>query len=309
MIFALAACQETPQETPNYEPCIAEDPNIRYYNYSGELPEVTLTKEGRYQLWQDKSYMPYDCGNGEEEVPSVEAYLVESDTPTGCIIVSSGGGYVRLNTQGEGEPIAKLISETYGISVFVLHYRIAPNNYKAILSDQLRAIRFVRFFADDFNVDPDHIAVMGFSAGGHLTLMASEHYDYGKVDCDNIDAISSRPDATILSYPGTTSHEGAFLEGESTEELVNHFDENKGIRLDMPPVFVVHCKDDTITPIEGSYNLVAALEEQGVSCTYHWYKRGGHGFGIGSAETGTNTWTQKLAAWLTEQGFPSAKSE
>lgn len=318
MLLVLGACQreEGPKETtppPEYEPFVEEDPGIQYYTYGEDLSDVAVTEEGYYRLWQDESYTPYALE--EDAVPSISAYLVESETATGCLIISPGGGYVMCNSAAS-ELVAQQISEKFGISVFVLHYRAKPNNYKAILSDQLRAIRFVRYFADDFNVDPNYVGVLGFSAGGHLALMAGEHYDYGKKNGDNIDALSSRPDVVALGYPAASMMgEEAdsvscqnFLNGENTEENRIRFSGEMAIRPDMPPVFVVHSKNDTVVPIQSSYLLVKALEENGLSCTYHWYEKGGHGYGMGDEQTGTADWTDKLQRWLTEQNFPMVNS-
>lgn len=307
-----AACGKKETQTFEYAPFVEEDSAIQYYEYGSDLSDITMTEDGYYQLWQDKSYMPYALK--KEAVPSLSAYLVESEKPVGCLIISPGGGYAMCNS-AVSEQVAQYISEQQGLNVFVLHYRAKPNNYKAILSDELRAIRFVRYFADAFHIDKEHIGVLGFSAGGHLALMAGEHFDYGKSNCDNIDAVSSRPDAIALGYPAASMMgEEAdsvsctnFLNGENTEENRIRFSGEKGIRPDTPPVFVFHCKDDNVVSIEGSYLLVEALEENNISCTYHWYEKGGHGFGLGNEADGTADWTDRLQAWLEKQDYPTAK--
>lgn len=311
MVLLLCACAGMTEDRVEYVPFIEEDPVISYYEYNGKLSEIYMTEEGNYRLWQDKCFVPYALE--DEPIPTITAYLVESQTPVGCLIISPGGGYVRCNTE-VSDVVAKHICETMGFSVFVVNYRTAPNNYKAMLSDELRAIRFIRFYADDFHVDPTHIAVLGMSAGGHLALMAGEHYDYGKTG-DPIDAVSSKPDAIALCYPVVSMHSqyaheisrANFLGMEDTEENRVRFSGELAIRDDMPPVFVIHSKNDNIVSIENSYALVSALEENDISCTSYWYDKGGHGYGIGDNAAGTEGWTERMHEWLEELDFPTAK--
>lgn len=311
VLFA-GGCGYPAEQHPDYAPFIEEDASIRYFEYGDDLANVDFNKARSYNLWRNAEYLPY--AGGQKSVPTITAYLVESNSPVGCVIISPGGGYA-MRSNAEGETVAEYINENLGMSVFVVNYRVAPNNYKAILSDELRAIRFVRFYADDFNIDPDHVAVLGFSAGGHLALMAGEHYDYGKSG-DNIDAMSSRPDAVALCYPVVSlsseyTHEESrtnFLGEDDTQENRTRFSGEFAVRADMPPVFLMHCKDDDVVSIENSYALAAALEENGISCTSFWYEEGGHGFGIGEDLAESNAWLQELRAWLAELGFPERKT-
>ena len=89
-----------------------------------------------------------------------------------------------------------------GLSAFVVHYRVAPYRHPYPLGDAQRAVRLVRHHAKEWNVDPDRIGILGFSAGGHLAASASTHFDEGNPEAvDAVDRQSSRPNASILCYP------------------------------------------------------------------------------------------------------------
>ena len=183
-------------EHPTYMPEVEEDPNVKYREKAGAI-SVSPEEHTSLPLWRNKDYLPYA---DENAVPVIIPYLAESAEPVGCVVIFPGGAYSMLSTGSEGTEAAQYICDHFGLSAFVVKYRFAPSNYRATLTDALRAIRFVRYYAKELNILPEQVAVLGFSAGGHLAMMTAEHYDYGKTG-DAIDAMSSRPDAAFLCYP------------------------------------------------------------------------------------------------------------
>ena len=300
LLLGILLCLAAIPSLAESDPCIEEDTTIKYYSYSSAL-KVDYNKNKSYNLWRNRDYVPYALG--KTSIPTITAYLTKSDAPTGCEIVFPGGGYaMRSNTEAQ---IAQVIQQEWGLSAFVVNYRIAPNHYRAILSDALRAIRFVRYYADDFNVEPSRIAVLGFSAGGHLALMTAEHFDDEKSG-DMIDSVSSRPDLAILCYPVSSMQDGLtheesranFLGDEDDPENRLKFSGETAVREDMPPVFLSHAMDDGTVPIEGSYALQAALERVGIPITVHWYEVGDHGYFVESAGHDAATWQEDIHSWL-----------
>lgn len=297
-------------EHPDYLPEVEEDPNVKYQATPSALT-TDFAKHTPIRLWRKNSYLPYA---GSSSIPTIMPYLVESDEPVGCVLIFPGGAYGMLTTVGEGTAVAEYINKNMGLSAFVVKYRVAPNNYRAILTDALRAIRFVRYYAETLNICPDQVAVMGFSAGGHLAMMTAEHFDYGKTG-DAIDAISSRPDAAFLNCPvGSFVSEythaesrANFLGEEDTQENRIRFSAEFGLRPDMPPVYINHSEDDPVVPIENSYTTVEAMEAAGLSITYQWNATGGHGYGITDPAAFVLDWPQRLQAWLSDLGFAAAK--
>ena len=129
----------------------------------------------------------------------------EADNHNGAaVVICPGGGYGGLAVDHEGNQVAQWFNQR-GVSAFVLHYRLGPqgHHFPTQLADVQRAVRWVRGHAEKYEVDPDRIAVMGFSAGGHLASMSATMFDEkpGHDPVDDIDKLSARPNFAILCYP------------------------------------------------------------------------------------------------------------
>ena len=151
-------------------------------------------------LWEHGA--PYFDESYGQPQPSLTPYLLENgEAGRGCVIVCPGGAYMD-RSECESGCIAQMYRDA-GFNAFVLGYRIRPYKYPAQLLDITRAVRVVRYNAERWGIDPSHIAITGFSAGGHLCVMGTELFDGGLGDAaaDDIDRVSSRPDAGILCYP------------------------------------------------------------------------------------------------------------
>lgn len=257
-----------------------------------------------YKLWENGA--PYfDPAIGQPE-PTLTSYLC-GDKKRGCVIVFPGGAYA-FRAPHEGEPISRMINEA-GVHSFVLNYRVAPYHHPVELTDALRAVRYVRYHADEFNVDPDKIAVLGFSAGGHLAVSAIEHYDYGK-EGDEIDAVSSRPNGGILCYAvvsmSNNTHEGTLhnlLGDDPSPELMKSLSGECSVREDTPPVFIWHTMEDNGVPVSNSLNMCAALKEKNIPCEMHIFPYGAHGLGLAQSVPDTAQWSRLLQNWLLMYGY------
>src|SRR5580658_3186627 len=139
----------------------------------------------------------------DKDVPSISVWLPRPELATGsAVVVCPGGGYGMLAVEHEGKQVAEWLNGL-GIAAFVLKYRLGPRyHHPAMLDDAGRAIRTVRANAAKWKVDPGRVAIMGFSAGGHLASTAGTHFSAGKPDAgDPVGRMSSRPDRIILVYP------------------------------------------------------------------------------------------------------------
>jgi acetyl esterase/lipase len=157
-------------------------------------------------LWPDG--VPAAVGKEPADIPTLTAFLAPKDKATGAaVIVCPGGGYSHL-ADHEGRPVAEWLN-TLGISAFVLKYRVGPRyHHPQPLQDAARAIRTVRARASEWQLDPNRIGILGFSAGGHLAATIGTHFDAGKADAaDPVERVSSRPDLMILTYPVITMRE------------------------------------------------------------------------------------------------------
>ena len=154
-----------------------------------------------------------------------------------------------------------------GITAFVLKYRLGPRYHHPIeLGDAQRAIRLVRSRAREFEISPDRIGMMGFSAGGHLASTTATHFDSGNpAAADPIDRASSRPDFVILGYPVITLempyvHAGSArnLLGDNPDpKLVEELSNELHVTPQTPPTFLFATSDDDVVPVENSVNFYA----------------------------------------------------
>lgn len=236
-----------------------------------------------------------------------------------AVIVCPGGSYFWHDTRTEGEGVARWL-QSNGIAAFVLHYRTAGgfafvsrfrylfrgNQYPDAQNDLRRAITLVQANSERLQVDINKLGAMGFSAGGHLVLSVPE-LDGGK---------KSRLSFVVPMYPVVTfvhpcmhKRSRRALLGEwhkQNKVLCDSLSLERHVRKDLPPVFLVNCKDDPIVKYHNSELLDSALTVAGVPHKYIQYKTGGHGFGAsevkGTAEC--RQWKGEFLKWI-HQLFPS----
>lgn len=260
-------------------------------------------------LWE-KGKTPYFNPEYGQEEPNLTPYLLSGDKKRGAIIVAPGGAYAMKAYQHEGYDVAKRLN-SYGFNAFVIDYRVAPYKYPAITEDILRAVRYVRYHADEMNIDPTKIAVLGFSSGGHLCNSAMCAFDYG-TDGDEIDKVSSRPDAVVLCYPVVTlvedyMHSGSrvrLLGGLPDEEkLATQLSGEKSVKEDTPPCFIWHTQDDDGVSVWNSLNLYSSLVKNNIPSELHVFPHGAHGLGMAPDRNDIGQWPDLLNTWLTNLGF------
>jgi acetyl esterase/lipase len=249
---------------------------------------------------------------GNVQTPTIEVYLPAKQIATGqAVVIFPGGGYSILAYDWEGTDFAKWLN-SQGIAGIVVKYRLPKSasltDPKEVpLMDAQRAIRLVRQNASDWNIAPSKVGVMGFSAGGHLASTLSTQYSH-TVDrtMDAADALSARPDFSILVYPVITFvspaiHSGsmkALLGENQTEELKKRFSAELNVTAETPPTFLVHAGDDTGVPVENSLLYYAALRAKGVAASLHVYPEGGHGFAFGMGKGPVENWRDVLLDWI-----------
>lgn len=263
-------------------------------------------------LWPDGA--PGAKGTEEKDIPTITAYLPASEINTGCaVVVCPGGGYGGLATGHEGVDIGNFWND-HGVAAFVVEYRHAGRGYKhpAPLQDAQRAIRTVRARAEEYNLDPNRIGIMGFSAGGHLASSAGTHFDKGNPDAkDPIERVSSRPDFMILCYPVIAfdkpyTHKGSqrnLLGEDPPAELIEEMSSERQVTAETPPTFLFHTTEDTGVPPQNSVVFYMALKEKGVPAEMHVFQKGRHGIGLGKDVPGSSAWPELCVMWLKTQGM------
>lgn len=265
-------------------------------------------------LWPDGA--PGAKGDKEGDKPTLTIYLPPKEKNTGtAVVIFPGGGYGFLAVDHEGHQIAQWLN-SLGAAGFILKYRHrnsgAGYGHPAPLQDAQRAIRMVRSRAIEWNIDPNRLGILGFSAGGHLTSTAGTHFDKGKSSAkDPVDRVSCRPDFMILIYPVISFtewyvHSGSrknLLGDNPDKDTLESLSNEKQVTAETPPTFLVHADDDSGVPPENSIYFYLALRKAKVPAEMHIYQRGGHGFGLGKKDSAASGWPVCCAGWMKERGL------
>jgi acetyl esterase/lipase len=174
-------------------------------------------------------------------------------------------------------------------------------------------VQLIRSRAQEFQISPNRIGMIGFSAGGHLAGLAGTQFVPGKPDAaDPVERVSSRPDYLILGYPwlGAISSDTSHL---SYCKLFDLMDKCEALRAaytpalfvskDTPPVFIYHTTTDKTVPVEQSVEFYNALVKNGVPAEFHIFANGAHGSGLGKGDAALGQWPNLLENWMRAQGL------
>lgn len=218
------------------------------------------------------------------------------DRPNGAaVLLTPGGGYRWVVVDKEGYEMARWLTAR-GFTAFVLFYRLPGEGWAAgpdaPLADAQRAMRLIRHRARDFAIDPERVAAMGFSAGGHVCASLSTRFA-AKVyqPVDTADRLSAKPHSAAPIYPVVSmdpaiAHPGSreLLLGKSpAAELEALYSPDQQVPADAPPHFLLHAEDDDAVPVENTLRLRAALKARHIPVEMHLFANGGHGFGLRKA--------------------------
>ena len=244
-----------------------------------------------------------------QPVPTLIPYLVQSPHPTGFVIVLPGGGY-EFKADYEGGPIAEWLNQS-GISAGVLDYRVAPYRHPVPLLDARRSIQVVRSRAAEWNVNPNHIGILGFSAGGHLAASTGTHLEsFPEADVDPIGQLNARPDALILCYAvisfGPFGHVGSMenlLGPNPAQPLRDACSNELQVTHHTPPAFIWHTVTDNAVPVENTWLFAQALHAHAVPFEMHLFPDGPHGLALAQDDPAAGQWRALCIRWLKNLGF------
>lgn len=230
-----------------------------------------------------------------------------------AVIICPGGGYEMLAFSNEGIYTARRM-EAAGYRTFILNYRFSPNRYPIPQMDLALAIKHVRANAEKYQIDPDNLMLLGYSAGGHLCAsmtalrkeidgklmeeLRARRPDLAKVYGE----ISIRPDQVCLCYPVISflseGHEPSFqaLSG-GDERLRAHLSVETQVDADYPRTFIWHCEDDTLVPCSNSVRMAKALEEKHIPYLLKLYPQGEHGCSLGTG-TSAEGWPEAMLEFI-----------
>lgn len=222
--------------------------------------------------------------------PSITFYPAPSSKTRAAVVVLPGGGYRILAYDLEGTEICEWLN-SIGINAVLLKYRVPqPKDilrHQQPLQDAQRALGVVRQHAKEWNIDPEKLGVLGFSAGGHLAAVLSNHAGertYSKID--DADDLDSRPNFVILIYP-------AYLSVDDKGETIA-----PEVKLsNTPPTFIAQTEDDKKF-VGGTLLYYRSLAEAGVPAEIHIYSHGGHGYGMRRSKDTITRWPTLVETWL-----------
>jgi acetyl esterase/lipase len=229
-------------------------------------------------LWE-KGQVPLAVGDGPLDAPFVTVFQPPASKRNGsAMIIAPGGSNIMLMYSVEGIELAERMNE-WGTTVFVLTYRLNPRyNAAARTLDGNRAVRLVKHRAKEFGIDPDRVAIAGFSAGSELARFVTAAADTGVADAvDPIERESSKVHSLALVYStGRTS---------PNENLKN-----------FPPTFFLSAAADG--PANPSAQMFVEMNKAGAVAEIHLYQRGRHGFGAATTSPEYGPWMDQYKHFL-----------
>jgi len=220
-------------------------------------------------------------------------------------VICPGGGYAYRSFR-EAEPIAlQMIAR--GINAFIVDYHVAPDRYPRPQQDAAAAMAYVRAHAEEYRIDPRRVALMGFSAGGHLAASLGVLGEKDEIFSPlNLTWEKVRPDLLVLCYPvitgGVYAHRGSFENLTGETDLAKHdaLSLEKYVSACTPETFIWHTWADGAVPVQNSLLFASALAENHVRTELHIYPDGGHGLSLGTKETarGPEQIQEEVTEWV-----------
>ena len=261
--------------------------------------------------------------NLDEKCDSIYLEALIADKINGCqrdaILVIPGGGYHRVCSDREGEPIAQSFMP-YGFNAFILHYSVATvndNTFPTQLIEASKAIKHIKDNAEEYGINPERIFVVGFSAGGHLAASIGNMWSLSEIyDAVDMPYGYNKPTGVMLIYPVISgvsefAHKGSFINLLASENPDKSDLEKCSIELnvsaDSSPAYLVHAANDYGVPAENSLLLAMEYSKHKIPYELHIYPRGEHGFALANEITWCNyqehvnraneKWVQNAVEW------------
>jgi acetyl esterase/lipase len=265
------------------------------------------------RLWPGAA--PEAKGTTCDDIPTLTILGPRAGTANGsAVIVLPGGAYRGLAADLEGREVADWFT-VRGFRAFILSYRLTSHGYvlPVPLLDARRAVQLVRARAEDYQIDPNRIVMIGFSAGGHLAALAGTQPVPGDPAADDpIERVSSKPNYLVLGYAwlGAISSDTSHLSYCKIFDLMDQCEKLKAaytpalyVTKDTPPTFMYHTYTDQTVPVEQALDFFNALVKAGVPAEMHVFAKGPHGTGLGNSDPALDQWPNLLEIWLRSQGL------
>jgi acetyl esterase/lipase len=301
--FALISCNQTEQaeHRPEVKEPVPKPEQQASFTKSQPLPVWLAAIPDAELITGDETYNDGIISNVSK--PTFTIYSPKGKNTGVAVLVFPGGGYTKLAIEMEGSEICEWLS-SIGVTGVLLKYRVPGSGpyhdrkcdcqkdpvKPLALQDAQRTLGWVRLHAKEWNIDPDKIGVMGFSAGGHLVANLSTHYEKRVYPvADEADKESCRPDFAMAFYPG-----------HMLFHTTKDYELNPDIPVDRntPPTFLLQAGDDPVDTIQNSLVYYIALKKASVPVEYHIYAEGGHAFGYKKTSQPIPDWPKlPIAGW------------
>lgn len=262
--------------------------------------------------WEKETY---------EDIPTLEVFPVQGSHQ--AVIVIPGGAYAFKQSdwdgtgkQNEGDRVAKALN-AYGISAFVLWYRSNPYYFPVPLLDVQRAIRYLKYQADKYRIDPEQISLLGFSAGGYQSLgfanlICGKNSFPDDYERDAVDYISDQVQTVAAGYPMVTfraNPSGVFTVMPASgarnltkrESFINSYDLIKQFSSQDIPQFIHYGTKDYMVNPKYTARYIQVAKEKGCSIQELVLEGTGHGYGANPKKKTSLFWIDEYTQWLKRQ--------
>ena len=253
-------------------------------------------------------YEKISLDNSDENV-FLEAYIADKvgGFVRNAILVIPGGGYLNVCSEREGEPIAMAFMP-YGYNAFVLHYSAGKKTFPAHLIQASMAIKHIKDNAEAYNIDPEKVFTVGFSAGGHLAACLGTMWDRKEIyDFIDMPYGYNKPAGMMLAYPvisaeyHTISFNNLFKGEQISDEKLKMCSIENCVNEKSSPAYIVHTSNDELVDVRNSLTLAKALADKQIKFEMHIYPDAPHGVALGNKITkcGVEKWCNpSIAAWI-----------
>lgn len=241
------------------------------------------------RIWKEEEY---EYAGAYGFTPFMVSYIHEDREIHPAIIVVPGGAYRYVSPSEAHLPAMEFYRAGYNVFVLVYTTNLTDDPLKLQpMADLSRAVRLVRKDARRYNINPQNVAVCGFSAGGHLCASICVHFEDIEDPDPEYSEEENRPDAAILAYPvitaGEFGHKQSFraLLGEKPEKSsLEYMSLEKHVTKHTPPCFIWQTEEDASVCVENSYLFAAACRKAGVPFSHHVFSQGIHGLSVATEE-------------------------
>jgi len=245
----------------------------------------------------------------KDESAYLSVYVADKvgDFVRNALLVIPGGGYGEVCSEREGEPIGMAFMP-YGYNAFVLHYSVKNTTFPNHLIQASKAIKHIRDNAEKYNINPDKVFTVGFSAGGHLAGCLGMMWDKEEIYKEiNMPLGYNKPNGVMLIYPVISYHEGSFKNllgiNEFNDELLKKVQLHRYVSENSSPIFMVHTANDKTVNVKNSLDLAYACADKNIPFELHVYPDAPHGLALGNHITavGNPEYIKPAAAKWVEQ--------